>query len=70
MLNTPGLEVAEGNQVLQAVNWYVDKNVGYADAQNAAWLLANGLDTVYTFDRRHFARLEGLAVRAPGEGEA
>src|SRR5262245_31227672 len=36
ILNTPGIEVADGDLVLQAVVWYVDKNVDYIDAYNAA----------------------------------
>ena len=64
ILNTPGLEVADGDQVLQAIHWYVDKNISYGDAQNAAWLIAHGIEAVYTFDRKHFARVEGITVRA------
>ncbi len=66
ILNTPGLEVAEDDQVLQAIHWYVERNVSYADAQNAAWMMAKGIDAVYTFDRKHSARVESINVRVPG----
>ncbi|MEW5960680.1 MAG: PIN domain-containing protein [Chloroflexota bacterium] len=66
ILNTPGLEVADGDLVLQAISWYVTPDVDFIDAYNAAWLLSQGLDAIYTFDRKHFNRLPGITVRAPG----
>ncbi|MFQ5613426.1 MAG: PIN domain-containing protein [Anaerolineae bacterium] len=69
ILNTPGLEVVDGNRVLQAVVWYVDQNVDFIDAYNAAWLLDHRLNVTYTFDRKHFSRLAGVTVRAPGAEE-
>ena len=65
ILNTPGLEVADGDLVLQGINGYVDNNVDFIDAYNGAWLLAQGLTTAYTFDRAHFARLPGVTVVTP-----
>jgi predicted nucleic-acid-binding protein len=67
ILNTPGLEVTNGDLVLQALAWYVDRNVDFIDGYNAAWLLDEELKTVYTFDRRHWSRIEGLVVLTPGE---
>ena len=67
ILNTPGLEVAESTLVLRATLWYAEKNVDYADAYNAAWLLGQDIKTAYTFDRKHFARLEGINTLVPGE---
>jgi uncharacterized protein len=65
ILNTPGLEVADAGLVLQAIADYVERNVDFADAYHAAWMLRHGVKTAYTFDRRHFARLEGITVRVP-----
>jgi uncharacterized protein len=67
ILNTPGLQVADATLVLQAVLWHAEKNVDFIDAYNAAWLLAQGIHTAYTFDRKHFSRLEGISALAPGE---
>jgi uncharacterized protein len=67
ILNTPGLEAAEGDLLLQAISWYADKNVDFINAFNAAWLAARGLTVAYTFDHRHFSRLEGIRVQVPGE---
>jgi len=67
ILNTPGLEVPEGDLMLQAISWYADKNVDFIDAFYAAWLTARGLTVACAFDRKHFSRLEGVTVMVPGE---
>ena len=66
ILNTPGLEAGESDLVLQAIFGYADKNVDFIDAFNAVWMLDRGLTTAYTFDQKHFSRLEGIGVRVPG----
>ncbi len=67
ILNTPGLEAAEGDLLLEAIFWYADKNIDFIDAFNTAWLLAQGLTTTYTFERKHFSRIKGVRVQVPGE---
>jgi predicted nucleic-acid-binding protein len=67
ILNTPGIEAAEEDLLLQAIFWYADKNIDFIDAFSTAWLLTQGLDTIYTFDRKHFSRIEGIKVQVPGE---
>ena len=67
ILNTAGLEAWEGDLLLEAIFWYADKNIDFIDAFNAAWLLTQGLDTTYTFDRKHFSQIEGIRVQVPGE---
>ncbi len=66
IFNTPGLEVAEGDLLLQALLWYAEKNIDFIDAYNAVWLSSQGLITTYTFDRKHFSRIEGIKVTMPG----
>jgi len=65
VLNTPGLEVVDSEVVLQAVVHYVEKNVDFIDAYNAAWMPRQGLTSAYTFDRKHFSRFEGITVIIP-----
>jgi uncharacterized protein len=66
MSNTPGLEVADSDLVLQASHWYAEKNVDFIDAFNAAWMQGQGIATVCTFDEKHFKRFEGIITRVPG----
>lgn len=65
ILNTPGLEVADYDLILQAITWYKDKNIDFLDGYNGAWLLSEGIKTAYTFDQKHFSRMEGISVKVP-----
>ena len=67
ILNTPDLEAAEEDLLLEAIFWHEDKNIDFIDAFDAAWMLVQGLETANTFERRHFSRIEGIRVRIPGE---
>ena len=66
ILNTAGLEVADSDLVLQAIHWYVEKNVDFIDAFNAAWMQQQGIASVCTFDEKHFKRFEGIRTMMPG----
>jgi len=67
ILNTPGLEVVDGDLLLHAVFWYADKNIDFIDAFSAAWMKSQNLKTAYTFDRKHFSRIQGISVQVPDE---
>jgi predicted nucleic-acid-binding protein len=64
-LNTPGLEVDNGDLVIRALRRYVDKNIDFINAYNAAWMEIHEITTIYTFDQDHFSRIEGLTVLIP-----
>lgn len=66
ILNTPGLDVADGELILQAITWFTEKNVDFIDAYNAAWMRSLDLKIACTFDQKHFSRLEGITVKVPG----
>jgi len=65
VLNTPGLDVLEADRVLQAINWYDERNIDFIDAYHAAWMRHEDLALAFTFDVRHFGRIDGLDVRRP-----
>jgi predicted nucleic-acid-binding protein len=65
ILNTTGLEVADSDLLLQAMIPNADKNVDFIDAFNAAWMVRNDVNRIFTFDQKHFSRFEGIAVEAP-----
>jgi len=67
ILNTPGLEVEDRDLIAEAVWIYAERNIDFADAYNGCWLKRNGLAAVYTFDRGHFRRMEGVRVLTPGK---
>jgi predicted nucleic-acid-binding protein len=66
ILNTPGLEVLEADALREAVLAYAARNVDFIDAWNVAWMKARGIDLVYTFDAKHYGRVEGIQTKAPG----
>jgi predicted nucleic acid-binding protein len=65
ILNTPGLDVIDSKLVVQAILWHVEKSVDFIDAYNAAWMINQGIDTIFTFDRKHFERFEIFNVVVP-----
>jgi uncharacterized protein len=67
ILNTPGLEIAESDLLIEAATNYAAKNVDFIDAYNVAWMLQQQISTAYTFDRKHFSRFENIKVKTPGK---
>jgi predicted nucleic acid-binding protein len=65
ILGQPGLMVQHQEALLQAIVWYEEKSVDFADAYSAAWMEREGLYEVYTFDQ-DFDRFEELTPRQPG----
>ena len=65
ILNTDGLEVIDSDLILQAIVPYTDKNVDFIDAFNAAWMVKNDVDKIYTFDQKHFNRFEKILAELP-----
>lgn len=64
-LNTPGLTIENGELVIRALRWYVDKRIDFIDAYNAAWMEIREITTICTLDVKRFSRLEGLNVLSP-----
>ncbi len=55
----------DADLILQAIVPYADKNVDFIDAFNAAWMVKNNVDKIYTFDQKHFKRFGGIVVEVP-----
>lgn len=64
ILALSGLHLAEKALCLQALDSYVDLNISYADAYNAAWMRQAGISEVYSWDRE-FDRIAGLSRVEP-----
>lgn len=65
ILNTTGLQVEDYDLATEAVFLYVDKNIDFIDAYNGAWMKRHGLSIAYTFDRKHYNRIHGIAPKVP-----
>jgi len=48
ILAVQGLQLAERALCLGALDYYVEQNISYADAYNAAWMRGEGIAEVYS----------------------
>jgi len=64
ILTLQGVRLAERALCLAALDYYVEQNISYADAYNAAWMQDEGIAEVYSWDRE-FDRVAGLTRIEP-----
>jgi predicted nucleic acid-binding protein len=64
VLALQGLHLAEKSLCLRALDYYVDLNISYADAYNAAWMRQANVSEVYSWDRE-FDRIAALTRPEP-----
>ena len=69
IINLPNLQLAHKALYSQAFDLSIHLNIPLVDAYSAAFMEANGISEVYTFDR-HFDRIEGIARIEPGAASA
>jgi len=65
IINTPQLKVEMGDIFRKTLRIYEESNVKFADALMGCWGLDKGFKMVFTFDEKHFKRIEGLQVEKP-----
>jgi predicted nucleic-acid-binding protein len=65
IINTPGLNVDEAKLITEAVLLCADQSIDFIDAYNACWMRRAGLSYIYTFDIRHYRRIEGIKPQVP-----
>ena len=65
ILNTPGLDVTDRELITEAVFTYADENIDFVDAFNGCWMNQQGIETVYTFDHKHYKRIPGIRAKTP-----
>ena len=51
ILITPNIRFKDKAILVNAVNVYKEKNIGFIDAYNYSYMKANGIDEIYSFDR-------------------
>jgi uncharacterized protein len=65
LVSMPGVQLADKHLSLEALDLYVDNNISFGDAYNAALMRAQGLDEVYSWDT-DFDRIPGIRRIPPG----
>jgi predicted nucleic acid-binding protein len=61
-----GLRLANKTLYLSALDLYVQNNISFADAYNAAYMRSRRLEEIYTWDT-DFDAIEGIARVEPGQ---
>lgn len=65
ILATPGLEVLNGGLVARALDHYETLNIDFVDGYIAAVMEKQGIEELYSFDKKHASRLTGIQRREP-----
>ena len=65
ILNTPNLHVDAADDVLEALDLYVTKNVDFIDAYHGVTLRDSETQQILTHDKKYFGRMEWLSIAEP-----
>jgi predicted nucleic-acid-binding protein len=65
ILATPGLDVLNGGLVARALDHYETLNIDFVDGYLAAVMEKQGIEELYSFDKKHASRLKGIRRREP-----
>jgi predicted nucleic-acid-binding protein len=62
ILNTPNLHCSEAPLLFMALDLYTHANIDFVDAYNAFHMKEQGLTEIFTYDRKHFARIPWMRI--------
>ena len=65
ILATQGVEVINGALVGRAVELYEGEGIDFIDGYIAAVMEKNGIDELYSFDRKHISRIRNITRKEP-----
>lgn len=65
IISLRGLHLAGKNVYYQAFEFYVTRNISFADAYNTAFMLSEQINCIYSWDR-DFDNIEGIIRLEPG----
>lgn len=65
VINTPFIEIPQENLIIQALDLYVTQNIDFVDAYNALFMREAGLTGIYTYDTKHFKRVNWVEIMEP-----
>ena len=65
ILATPGLEVTNADQISRALMLYELKNIDFVDASITVFMEKQGIADIYSYDRKHLARVKGINRKEP-----
>lgn len=65
IINTPFIEIPNEDLILHALDLYVTANIDFIDAYNAYFMREMDLTRIYTYDTKHFKRVEWVKIAQP-----
>jgi predicted nucleic-acid-binding protein len=65
LLNTTGVEVTDKSIINESLKLYKAKKIDMIDAWIIHFAKEVGVETIYTFDKKHFKDAEGIETRSP-----
>ncbi len=68
MAKMPFIEIRPADlamQLITALDLYVTQNINYTDAYICSWMKMHHISVIYTFNQKHFRRIQGIDVRVP-----
>lgn len=65
VVNTPGVEVTDKSIIIFALKLYRAKNMDFIDAWIIEFAKNSDVNTIYTFDKRHFKAIEEIEAKIP-----
>ena len=68
LISLPNVQLAEKHLCLLALDLFVDLNISFGDAYNSAWMRAQGIDEIYSWDA-DFDRVLEIKRILPGQIE-
>jgi len=65
IINTPFIKIPNEDLILHTLYLYVTTNIDFIDAYNAYFMREMDLTRIYTYDARHFKRVEWVKIVQP-----
>jgi predicted nucleic-acid-binding protein len=65
ILATPGVEVINGDLIGKALVMYELQNIDFVDAYIAALMDKQGIQDIYSYDRKHLSRIKNINRKEP-----
>jgi predicted nucleic-acid-binding protein len=62
---TPGLEVVYADMISRALMLYELQNIDFVDASITVFMEKQGIADIYSYDKKHLARVTGINRREP-----
>lgn len=60
ILHTEGLRIEGSDLIEKALDVYESQNIDFIDAHIIAYMQANRIETLYSFDKRHLSEIGGI----------